>query len=618
MTNDQKTSFLTYYIRSLAERTRVEKRGTKFGFDWVIYNLGLAADRTPLRLPFLRGGPDEISKTKTEAEFGVDFAFLSSDRRELFVFVLKDEVLNNKNWAAHNFDVDLRMAAAPDLGSADTSSVEKVCVILAYNKDEDQTGVELFERLTAALGTKVGDKATLVFDRWNLTTITEMVRDTLLTPSLLPQAFFSQFSYLCSQVGDFQHGTDEWAGQLVPDWRRFLSELLKDNPDERRIILVPVALIILRESCTGNPAAETGWIDLVEWAMLAVLQVHQSTKEDAVRLIIEQMWFELYIRELDRYYQAHAASLAVTSSLEKHVAGGFVDAVASAVTAHWHLARLGIFAAALSEMLPRESESDLTNRETALNAVANWIVGLTRANASAKRPLLDIHHIELFLTWRALWQVGRDDDICNWLFDLQNRLVTRRTGRGDLPFIDGHNSLDAVFEYVATNTRPREFCDQSSVFLTCLLELCFSLPDEQRDLLQKLVYQRLVLGNQDSGTRMDGCEPIDLMLWVPPPDWGERIFQKSLADEGACITVDFERMYGATDATVAGLAERMAKFVEVTRRQLSNEIPNRCIPSRILLACVKYASPLPPEFWRRSIFGEVATSGSEEAREKTE
>src|SRR5947209_6316217 len=144
MTNDQKTSFLTYYIRSLFERTRVEKNGTKFGFDWVIYNLALAADWTPQRLPFLRTGADDFSKTKTENEFGIDFAFLSRDRRTLYIFVLKDEVLNSQNWTKHSFDDDLRKACAPDLSIPELSEANGVRVILAYNKDEDQAGVELY------------------------------------------------------------------------------------------------------------------------------------------------------------------------------------------------------------------------------------------------------------------------------------------------------------------------------------------------------------------------------------------------------------------------------------------------------------------------------------------
>src|SRR6266481_6689274 len=147
MTNDARSTFLTYYIRSLAERTRVEKTGTKFGFDWFIYNLALADGLIPVRLPFFRGGPAEISKTKTEIEFGVDLAFLSQDRRSLTVFVLKDEELTNANWKAHDFDPDIRAATTVDLTPSELSKVREVTIILAYNKDEDNAGVGLYERL---------------------------------------------------------------------------------------------------------------------------------------------------------------------------------------------------------------------------------------------------------------------------------------------------------------------------------------------------------------------------------------------------------------------------------------------------------------------------------------
>src|SRR5215472_62171 len=154
MSINVKTSFLTYYIRSLAERTRAEKKGTKFGFDWIIYNLALAEDLIPHRLPFFRGGADEISKTKTEAEFGIDAAFVSRDGKLLTIFVLKDEPLNNSTWTQNDFDADLRRAAAPDLEASGLKSISVVRVILVYNKDEDQTGIELFERQTKTLGTK--------------------------------------------------------------------------------------------------------------------------------------------------------------------------------------------------------------------------------------------------------------------------------------------------------------------------------------------------------------------------------------------------------------------------------------------------------------------------------
>lgn len=140
MNLDVTTSFLTYYIRSLAERTRVEKTSTKYGFDWIVYNLALADNATPYRLPFIRSGPTEISKTKTEPEFGIDFSFLSPDRSILTIFVLKDEVLSNVNWTANGFDSDLRKAAAPNLAPPEFKNVREVRIVLAYNKDEDQTG----------------------------------------------------------------------------------------------------------------------------------------------------------------------------------------------------------------------------------------------------------------------------------------------------------------------------------------------------------------------------------------------------------------------------------------------------------------------------------------------
>ena len=81
------------------ERTRVEKTGTKNGFDWIIMNLALAQNWIPARLP---AGPTETSRTKTETEFGVDFAFLSQAGRRLTIFVLKDEVLTYANWTVES------------------------------------------------------------------------------------------------------------------------------------------------------------------------------------------------------------------------------------------------------------------------------------------------------------------------------------------------------------------------------------------------------------------------------------------------------------------------------------------------------------------------------------
>src|SRR5438477_12148365 len=142
---DSKTPVLTLYLRSLHERTRLEKKNIKFGFYWVIYNIAIAQYLIPHRLPCFRTGATELSKPKTEAEFGIDASFLSRDRKTLTIFVLKDEELSNGTWTKKDFDSDLRRAAAPDLTPAAFKDVREVKIVLAYNKDEDQNGIKLFE-----------------------------------------------------------------------------------------------------------------------------------------------------------------------------------------------------------------------------------------------------------------------------------------------------------------------------------------------------------------------------------------------------------------------------------------------------------------------------------------
>jgi hypothetical protein len=605
MNDDLKTSFVTYYIRSLAERTREERTGTKFGFDWVVYNVALSASWTPHRLPFLRSGADETSKTKTEPEFGVDLAFISPDRQTLYVFVLKDEVLNNANWAANDFDTDLRNASAPDLSSPELKEIKTVEVILAYNKDEDRAGIELFDRRVSAQGTKLGDSVELRFDRWNLTTIVEKTCASLLSPSLLPQKFFSHFSYICAQVQDFVHGSDEWTFQLIPNWRRFLDALLSEKADERCVRLLPVALIILQEYGKGRATAETGWIDLIEWGMLGAWKVLQNSDNAAVRRAVAEMWVDFYLSELHRYYHAHAEHLATKFSLERPRSGSFVDTVASAIVAHWHLARLGMLSLGYAECLPRDSAEQQDSRTQALNTVADWLCGFLIANPSSMRPVLDIHHIEQFLTWGTLRLANRLEDMHSWMVMLANRLSMRRIGHAQIPFIEGRNSTELVFEYIATGEKPDEFCDQSSVYLTCLMELVCSLPTEQRNSLLELIYRRIVQGKADGGTQIEGCEPIDLMFWHPPIDWGQRVLIKTLANEGECVAVRFGTFGNPEPSTGEEILRSIESLVAETRSKRQFAFPEGLPLSAIVLACLKHRTPLPTELWRQAIFKAV-------------
>lgn len=607
MSTEPSTTFLTYYVQSLGERTRDEKRGTRFGFDWIIYNLALNAGWTPYRLPFMRNGPNDTSKTKTEAEFGIDLAFLSDDRKILRIFVLKDEVLSNQNWGANSFDVDIRNASTPDLRGAGLEAVECVEVILAYNKDEDHTGIRLFENLTNGLGSKVGDHVRLRFDRWNLTRIVEEVQRGLLTPALLPQKFFSQFSYICAQFADFRHGSDEWASQLVPNWHAFLKVLLSDRADERCIRLLPVALLILREAGRESPTLETALLDLTEWGVLAAWEVARTSKKQDLRTEVMSLWIEYYLVELEKYYSVHSDALAVPFSLDNRIGGGFVDTIATAVLAHWHIARIGILAVSYFEVLPSDDSHLEAQRYDALVSVSNCLTGLCNGNPSCLRPLIDLHHLELFLTWGTLKQVGREADITNLVRMLVHRLTMRRFGHAEIPFIEGHNSLALILEYVASGTKPHEFCDTSSVYLTCLLELICSFEPTSRNQLLSHTYRRLVQARSDEGDQINDTEPIDLMLWIPPEDWGEKVLTQSLAHEGECATIRLGR-FGNEMLTGEEIYDHIRKIVVETRRKRNFSYPKDIPYAVVLLACIKHRSPLPPEFWRRSVFGDLGQS----------
>lgn len=75
MTPECIKSFVTYYLQSLSERTRREKKGTKWGIDWVAYNLGLAMFGKPVRLPFLRSGAEGIRRVRWRQNSGLTLHF---------------------------------------------------------------------------------------------------------------------------------------------------------------------------------------------------------------------------------------------------------------------------------------------------------------------------------------------------------------------------------------------------------------------------------------------------------------------------------------------------------------------------------------------------------------
>lgn len=602
MSDSSFETFLTDYVCSLLERTRAEKKSIKVGFDWLIYQIALSNEWIPVRLPFFRQPGDTIPKTKTEAEFGIDLSFLMSSKQKLYIFVLKDEILNNQNWTRHDFDRDIRMAVSPDLELQGLELVNSVKVILAYNKDEDQNGIKAYDNLIASLPKKIGDNVSLTFERWNLTRIVEEVKSHLISPELLPQHLSGQFRYICAQVGDFDYGTEEWEHQLIPNWRNFLNIALQDPIDERKLRLMPVALVILNHYRKDVPNSYSGWIDLIEWAMLSLWQCYQDLpdkdKDKDMKMIIIKIWLQFYIFELEKYFLAIEPIFTTEHGFSTGRGGIVVSAINDAYLAYWHIGRLGILTLAPQEFITHETLEHEEFVQKLVNRSAAWLVECLHKNPAALRPLVDLNHIELFLIWLILWQSGRQRDIVEWLTELESRLLIRRVQKNiPVPFIESRSRMDLVAEYVATNRRPQEYTDSSSYLLLMILELCFSLDGTVRDQLINKYYNRIIMGIGDDGKSIAENQ-IDLIGWVPPEDWSKRILKKSVLGGIAITTGNFESITKEKKP----LSENITDFVYEVRNKYPREIQSDIPKSVYILACIKYCSPLPPEFWRGTIF----------------
>jgi hypothetical protein len=101
-----------------------------------------------------------------------------------------------------------------------------------------------------------------------------------------------------------------------------------------------------------------------------------------------------------------------------------------------------------------------------------------------------------------------------------------------------------------------------------------------------------------------------MISWSPPENWEEKIISGSLAVEGVGITTgNFERY---DNAETEPLPERIKSFINSVRNKFPQEVPQILTLSVCILACLKHKSPLPPEFWRGSIFPIEAKSENEE------
>jgi len=586
--------FLTEYIVSLSERTRVEKDGVKIGFDQLIYSLALAKNWQPIRIPFFRQNAHGITTTKTEAEFGVDLAFLDPSKTELYIFVLKDEALTNRNWTKNNFDTDIRMATAPGLEMAGLELVKTVKVILAYNKDEDKNGIELYNRLINSLGTAIRNNISLSFERWNLSRIVEEAKHNLLSPELLPLHLSRQFRDICVEAQSCDYGTKDWEDRVVFNWCKFLNSLLEPPIDIKRLNLIPVALFILHNYRRETPNSYPGWIDLTEWAILAVWHCCLGTSDkpdhDRLRQITEKITVELYIAELVRYLN-QVSQVFTTEHGFGNTAGGQLSVVNDPYLTYWHTSRLGILALGCRDFALRDTAEIVRHSSELVTACLS-------TNPAIFRPLIDLNHVDLFLIWFLLMQSGQPKHIYKWLSELESRLTIRHARKfGGVPFIESQSRMELVAEYIATSNRPPEYTDSSSYLVLMLMEICFCLNEKERDELVERFYRRVVCGIGDDGKKIADY-PLDLMSWVPPQDWPSRVLKESVDDGIGIATHNFSNLGNNQPK----LADKIQDFIAQVRTRYPWQLPTNIPQSIAILACLKHGAPLPPEYWRSIIF----------------
>jgi hypothetical protein len=366
--------------------------------------------------------------------------------------------------------------------------------------------------------------------------------------------------------------------------------------------MLAVAIAVIRQHGKKEPAFATGWIELVEWAVLAAFDAVLRNPDEAVAEAALQIWSQWYVIPLEEFYSKHAADLAAEDSLALHTDMGF-EAAAQSYLAFWHLARLGILWQSMAMLPVAKDAPERAIFEKGLNEIGDRIVGLCNGNTGALRPVMDSHHIELFLVWSVLYGLGRADDMAQWLQALTQRLVVRRREGGPLRLLSTENTWESVFETIAEGNPLTKAYGRSSYLYQMLEEMTFGFPPKVRDLHLRSIHECLVLGVNAKGKSLDYKEEVELVSWAPPAGWEKLMLTGELEnrkDNGVAITTgNFVRWPDDKDLP---LAERVQEFVRQTRERYPLKRETNLPLPVLLLAAVKFRTPVPPEFWRAAIF----------------
>ncbi|GAB1444363.1 hypothetical protein MASR2M39_32180 [Ignavibacteriales bacterium] len=599
-----KKSFLINYIIRLKERTRNEKSGTVFGFDWVMYNLFLVQGWTAIELPFLLSGNQKGFKTKTHPQFGVDMAFLKN--RDLIVLVLKDESLTYKNWTKHNFSDDLQMAAFPDSKIIKEYKIKSQRIILAYNKYEDKDGVKQFENVVNGL--KQNTIKNTSFERWNITKIVDEVENHLLTPELLPQYLSAQLSFMCQLIQRVEFGSKEWEQLLIPSWKLYLDNVIGEKIDLTHLHMIPISLVIIdqfRERT--NPNSYLGFIELMEWAVITAFHKVKIDQKKEFIIVWSELWGNLYLFELSNFLVSNEKLFYVEHGLSRGSQGGLLAPLNDAYLVYWYISKVSICYLGYNEIKPQNDE-EKDAIEQILKKCREWLKNLIRLNPGAYRPLIDLNHIEIYLIWVVLTDSSDNAFISDFFSVLQINLLIRKLGKTNIPFIEGGNRYDLVAEYFVSPEPLRknmvDFIDNSSYLILMVLELIQSIHGQEMSGLLKRYWHEIVLAQDTGGVPFgEGFKSLSLQSVAPVKDWSKNIFSES---DQKVITILF---HNNEEIEPSAIQESLLSFIKKCTTEFPNTLQLNHPLGSYILACIKHKSPLPPYFWRRFIFPNFFNDG---------
>lgn len=580
-----KQFFITQYLSSLSERTERLKNGDlKIGFDWIIYQYGFFRHWQQIRQPFSIEGKDKIITHKTEPEFGIDFCFYDDINKEIIVFVLKAEKLTYSNWISKNFCSDIERAIHPNLEKTgvDVDKIEKYKVIVVYNKTDDENGKECFDAFVKSSSKTIYDgKIKVLFERWNIDRFSSEVTKNLLIPDVLPSHLSSLLAYITYLFKNIEYGTTAWDNQLLPNFKNFLNLVFNNGIDERKLYLIPFALSIIKGD-KDNSNSKVAWIELIEWSILKLLDITLNSNRK-IKNIVDDIWNNFYIEELSLYFEVNRGVLCSKNGIivSKTPCSDLI-LINTINSAYWHIGRLVLLAISRIKI-------DVSNKTNSANYYCNYLIAVLNGNSSIFYPIIDLHHIQLFMIFYLFYLSNRMDVFYSFINDLISYLVPRKFPDFSISFINSSNDLTIVADWVTKQIKIPQTSNESSYLLTMLLEICLIFDEEKATKIIDDFFEGVINENKKIGTKQ-----INLVSWLPDEDWEEKIFKKQIQTGIGISTGNFSDFHNKKSKY-----ENIKSFIDVSEEKDIDVSKLKCPFPSYLLACIKNKSPLPPAFWRQ-------------------